>query len=687
MEEEEFICPVCGFHNRAAFRVCHGCAAPLDHGKEGLESLPRDARLDNLSAPGNGASSPASPSHPSSGARYSPPPRLPSDERLEIRHYLVLLRRWLWLVFACALLAAGIAFIASSRTTPVYRASATLLVHQAPSSGTSDYTALLTSERLARTYTQMLTGRAVMEAVINQLGLNTSPGGLASRVKVSLVRDTQLIHLSVEDTDPLRAADTANAIAQVFIAQNQELQQDRYSDSLASMRQQIDELSTLIEESQIGLDSLNAESDGNPQGKTEIARLETILAGYRNTYMMLLQNYEQMRLTAAQSADNLVVLEPANPPSSPVRPNTMKNTTLAGLLGAILAIGVAFFVEYLDDAIKKPDDIPQALSLDALGAIGQFDPEAGELIMLNQPLSPISEAFRVLRTNIRFSNVDRNIRTLLVTSPSPTDGKTVTVANLAVAMAQAGLRVAAVDADLRRPRLHKLFDLYPHGGLTASLLEDRLDGNLQHTQVEGLWLLPAGELPPNPAEILGSQRMQEMLKELADRVDVVLIDSSPVLPVADAAILSPIVDGVLLVVEAGQTRRQTARQAVESLQQVGGNLIGVVLNAMPRRGGGYYYYRYYYNRYYGGDNGNQRRKRRQRTPSRRRTSTSSHQRASARQRRNSAEAPSRRVSPEPERTLSPSDRSSSLSSSPEPSTWGDWVLDEESWVEGSTECR
>jgi len=532
------------------------------------------------------------------------------DDELDLRQYFLVMRRWLWLIVGCTLLAAISAFVVSSRMTPVYSASATLLVYQAPTAGTSDYTAILTSERLARTYTQMLSGRPVLEEVIAQLGLEKTPDELVKKVEVELVRDTQLIRLSVEDTNPVQAAQTTNAIADAFIAQNQALQDERYADSLASMQGQIDELSGLIEETRAAIDGLGTpETD---QEQEELTRLETILTGYRNTRLTLLQSYENKRLTAAQSSDNVIVFETAQVPKKPIRPRTMMNTALAGVVGAMLAVGAAFLVEYLDDTIKTPDDVSHALSLGTLGAIGQLTEEEDELVTATQPLSHVSEAFRVLRTNIRFSSVDRPLRTILVTSPGPLEGKSTTVANLAVAMAQAGFKVVAVDGDLRRPRLHKLFDLHPREGLTGSLLGGNTEGRLQPAQVEGLTVLPAGKLPPNPAEMLGSQRMQELLDELAQQVDVVLIDSPPVLPVTDAAVLAQRVDGVLLVVRAGETRREMARQAVESLRQVGANPIGVVLNNVGGRRGGYYYY---YHDYYGdGDKSKKQKRRRQKGP-------------------------------------------------------------------------
>jgi non-specific protein-tyrosine kinase len=576
----------------------------------------------------------------------------------------------MWLIILCTILAAGTSFLVSSNMTPVYSSTAQMLVHQAPTSTTSDYTALLTSERLARTYAQMVTGRSVMEQVIAQLELADSPDGLASRVSVELVRDTQLINLSAEDTNPALAAQIANTTAEVFIAQNQALQEERYAESLASMQEQIDSLSALIEETQADIDALGEPEEAQEQ--PERSRLDTILAGYRNTYSTLVQNYEQMRLTAMQSTDNVVILQEATVRSSPIRPRISMNTALAGVVGAMLAVGAAFLIEYLDDTVKTPDDIVQVAGLETLGIVNRMPQDDGELVTLNEPLSPVSEAFRVLRTNIRFSSVDRQIRTLLVTSPGPLEGKSLTVANLAVTMAQAGLKVVVVDADLRRPRQHRIFDIHPRGGLAQSLLEGLANGRLQTVGGTSLAVLPVGERPPNPVELLGSQRMQDLLAQLLQQVDMVLIDTPPMLPVADAAVLAPHIDGVLLVVHAGKTRRQALRQAVEGLRQVGANLIGVSLNSVPRRGGGYYYNYAYYDRYYGEgeQDGKRRRRKKSRRSSRRRSRRErpTRRRFSLFRRRPSPSIPS----PAPRAVGTPAYS---------PSRWGKWVAEEDAWRE------
>jgi len=302
---------------------------------------------------------------------------------------------------------------------------------------------------------------------------------------------------------------------------------------------------------------------------------------------------------------------------------------LAAAIGLLLAVGGAFLIEYLDDTVKSPEDVTRVADLPVLGTIGRIGgvlyPD--KLITVEEPRSPVAEAYRVLRTNIQFSSIDRTARTLMVTSPNPTEGKSVTLANLAVAMAQAGYKVVAVDTDLRRPVLHKVFRMSNNHGLTNAILdhdsesvthpmpgnggdpvtfdlsteengEDRrawerpVMDHVKSTDVPNLWLLPSGAVPPNPAELLGSTRLREIVKELA-WADIVMFDSPPVLAVTDAAVLGVRVDGVLVVYESGSTRREDAKRAVNELERVGAKVLGVVMNGVPRSRDGYYY-RYYY---------------------------------------------------------------------------------------------
>lgn len=534
-------------------------------------------------------------------------------EEVELRRYWWILRKWLLLVLLLPIVCGAVAYVISIRSTPVYSASATLLVYRTPSGDITDYNAIVTSERLARTYSTMIPRRPVLEAVIQRMGLNESPASLAKRMRVNLIQDTQLIQLDVEDADPQRAADIANAIAEEFIRQNSALQEARFAESLENIKAQISELSGLMEQTQRQLEALKAA--GSPSDQAEVARLEGILAGYRNTYSELVQTYEKMRLSAAQTMDSVTLFEPAQPPSAPVRPKPLNTAAVAATAGLVAAIALAFLVEYLDDTVKTPDEVRDSLGLGTLGAIPAMNENGNELIVIDDPSSPIMEAFRKVRTNLWFASVDHPLRTILVTSPSPVEGKSFISANLAAAIAQSGKRVILVDADLRRPRLHRLFKIRPESGLTQSLLDGNLQHHLLESPVENLLLLPAGPLPPNPTELLASQRMADALDELGRLADVVVVDTVPVLPLADALVLAPKADGVVLVMEAGKTRRAAARQAVESLAHAGANLVGAVLNKTPGRGSGYYYYYYYYyyydDTYYNG-NGKGRKERRRR---------------------------------------------------------------------------
>ena len=212
------------------------------------------------------------------------------------------------------------------------------------------------------------------------------------------------------------------------------------------------------------------------------------------------------------------------------------------------------------------------------------------LITLTDPRSPISEAYRTLRTNLSFSSLDEPIRTLVVTSPAPDEGKSTTVANLAVTMAQGGRKTILVDCDLRRPSLHTLFDCQAEPGLTDLLLEEDGKPALQQTQVEGLQLLASGPLPPNPADLLGSQKIDKIIASLAGAADVVLFDAPPVIAVTDAAVLGAKVDGVLLVIGAGKTRREHAERAKEMLERANVRIVGAALTNAPKDSsiGGYY---------------------------------------------------------------------------------------------------
>ncbi len=214
------------------------------------------------------------------------------------------------------------------------------------------------------------------------------------------------------------------------------------------------------------------------------------------------------------------------------------------------------------------------------------------LITISNPRSPIAEAYRALRTNLEFSNLDKSLRALLVTSAGAEEGKSTTLANLAVTIAQSGKRVILVDADLRRPTQHQIFELKNNAGLTDMARDDALLAAppLQDSGVPNLQILTSGQLPPNPAEILGSKRMSEILVALLERADLILFDAPPVLAVTDAVVLSAKMDGVLLVVSAGKTKRENAKKARAQLEKINARILGAVVNNVKAEKGASYYY-------------------------------------------------------------------------------------------------
>jgi receptor protein-tyrosine kinase len=292
------------------------------------------------------------------------------------------------------------------------------------------------------------------------------------------------------------------------------------------------------------------------------------------------------------------IVEAATTPTAPIKPNVKINTLLAAFVGLLLAGGIALVIEYLDDTVKSPEDL-EASGLPSLGGVARFHGlknPADNLIAGSLSRRHFAEAYRVLRTNIQFSTIDRPGQTLLVTSANPREGKSTTAANLALVMAQAGKKVVLVDSDLRRPSIHRFFGLNNEQGLTNLLLapQPTLNGYAQRTRFENLTVVPSGPLPPNPSELLASRRLDAVLDALRSQADVVIIDSPPTLPVADASILASKVDGTMLVVDASKTRMQALRRTREALERSKTHLLGVVLNKVKRRGGGGYYYYYHY---------------------------------------------------------------------------------------------
>ena len=357
------------------------------------------------------------------------------------------------------------------------------------------------------------------------------------------------------------------------------------------------------------------ETGGSGNQNLRLNQLQTTLALYQQIYSNLLNNYENVRLARLRSTPNVVQLEQARVPTAPIQPQPARNALLGAAAGLLIMGAIAFLIEYLDDTLKTPEDVNRALGLPVIGLIGKMSPakdKALRVYVADNPRSPIAEAFRTLRTNLEFAAVDQPLQTILVSSSAPGEGKTTVALNLAAAMAQGEKQVVLVDADLRRPAVHRFLKVTNRAGLTDILRSRQRDLSPALRWGEPpVAIITSGALPPNPAELLGSEKMLGLLDELKHRHDLVILDGPPFV-VADPVVLSARVDGVLLVVQPGQTKIEAAQAMLEQLQRSGARVLGVVLNGIsPNRA--HYYGKYrYYSEYYtaqsyghatGGENG------------------------------------------------------------------------------------
>jgi succinoglycan biosynthesis transport protein ExoP len=519
-----------------------------------------------------------------------------ADSTFDIREYFYLLWSWAWLIVLVGVLAGATAYFVSRRTTPIYEASTWLLVSAPSTISGVDPTALVGSQSMSSTYAKMLMNRPVLQGVIDQLKLQTTPEELKKSISVNVVTDTELLTITVVDPDPSRAADIANAMASVFAARIRDLQSQRYAASREGLSAQVNDMQQQIS-------AISSQID-QTYDSTALQQLQTRLTQYRTIYAQLVSSYEQVRLSEEQTSTNVVVSEPATVNTVPVRPRTALNTVLALLGGMLLAVGAVYAAETLDDTIKNPEEIRRKYGLPILGMIAWHEDAPGKPITLAEPRSPTAEAFRSLRTNITYAAVDRPLRRILVTSPTPQDGKTTVACNLAVVLSQNEKRVVLLDADLRRPQVQQKFGLQNRLGLSDLFLGplDNLNGVVHAITDHELGVITSGPLPPNPAELLTSNRMGKILDFLNQGFELIVIDTPPLLAVTDAAALAPAMDGVILVAKPGTTKLGAFKYAVEQLRAVEGRVLGVVLNEMKpsSRKYGYYYNRYYskYSHYY-----------------------------------------------------------------------------------------
>ncbi len=525
---------------------------------------------------------------------------------MELRQYLALFRKWAWLILLATAVGAILGYYHSRTIPPTYRSSTTLLVGRVLDNPNPSANQVQTASNVAEAYAQLATQPPILQATADAIHWPESWQTLFFRVSATTA-GSQLLRIDVTDSSPERAKTIADALAQQLITQGPiSAQQKQAEAQSAFLTTQLAQLTQQIDTNQKTLNNLTHQAalENDP---LKLADLNTRITALQTKVDTWQQNYANLS-TLLENASSLflTILVPAQVPTTPISPNIPQNIVFGAIAGLVLAVGGAFLIEYfndtlddtLDDTVKNAGDVQRVLDLSTLGSItriADIHQPADHLVTAKHPRSPTAEAYRILRTNLHSKGLENPSGALLITSAGPSEGKTTTAANLAVVMAQAGKRVILMDADLRRPSLHQFFGLPNEVGLSTLMLEDvsLLDRVIQSTAIEGLRVITSGPLPPNPAEVLDSKPMDDIMNTLRKQVDMLILDSPPILAVADASILGSRCSGAVLVIDAGRTHNQVCRRGLETLAQTGVQVYGVVLNKLAlRRASGYYYYYY-----------------------------------------------------------------------------------------------
>lgn len=521
---------------------------------------------------------------------------------IDFKEYIAPLRKWWWMILATTFVAAVASFFATRQQVPVYRSYTRLAIGNYLESTDVSNNDFSTTRQLATAYVEIANQPGFSRDAAQALGLEKLP----KDIDIRQVNDTNFVDITVTDTDPIRSmAVTAELARQLSLRTpaGQDSGDNEFVNKLLTDYQaKIEDTQSQIDAKQIEIGELISARDISV-ATNELSTLESNLQS-------LTQNYTDLLSLTQQGATNSVqVVDPATEGTLVNANNIISIITAAGI-GFVLSASAAYLLEYLDDTVKTPEQVMKLSKLPTLAGIAYIDsPEENKLITISEPRSPTSEAYRVLRTAIQFSVVDKKNSILLMTSGVPSEGKSTTAGNLAIVLAQAGNNVLLIDGDLRRPSQHSIFNLPNKRGVTSLLLKLNTDDSeievrnlvedtVQPTEVEGLQILTCGPIPPNPSELLGSTKMHRLLEVLEKQYDFVIIDSPPVLSVTDAVVLGAIAGSTLVVVRADKSRKDELKQVVERLDDVNAKVAGVVLNSLKSGSEGHDFYYYYKDSYY-----------------------------------------------------------------------------------------
>ena len=514
---------------------------------------------------------------------------------MELRKYFGIVLKWWWLILLAVLLATSASYYASNKTTPLYRTKTTLMVGKIMQNPDPSSETIYTGQQLANTYVQMVTREQVLKATVESLGWDIPWEQLTKQITANVVPQTQLIEIYATNSDPLIAKVLADTAAQQLIHLSPSGANQVSQDQLAFIQVQLADLQEKINVGKQNVTNLNVELDAANSARQiqdlqdQINVQETKLSNWQATYAELLKTIEGGDVNA------LNIVEEATTPTVPFTPNTRMNVLLAAAVGIVLAVGGIFLIEYFDDTLQAFEDTERLVNLPTLGKIGRINTNNKEnkLVVLESPASPVVDSFRMLRMNIQSISNWQPLRTILFTSAEPSVGKSVTISNLAVVMAQFGDRVILVEGDLRKPSIHNLFGITNANGLKDLIVKSDMTVSscLRETKTENLKILTCGLAQISSVEALGSERMKIIIKELSTQADVILFDSPPALMFSDPYLLGKLVNGVIIVSKVGTTRKELLKRAINDLRTAGINLAGIVIQ--HRKGNDAYGYRYY----------------------------------------------------------------------------------------------
>lgn len=509
--------------------------------------------------------------------------------RPDLQEALTVIGQRKWSIAAVTLIVVGLALSISAQQVPVYESTSGVLVRSVdfdPSSSTASAPNLATEVNLAES-------TAVAEVAAELLGGDLSLSKLVAGLTVDFPPETEILTFAYQDSDPAVAQKRAQTFAEAYLEYRRRTITNALSSSAQSLK---DEIKVLVEREHSLERQLEAISDTDPRRSSLEAQLSLVQG------VLLQTQLDQLSLQGRVNVGSIV--DPAVLPTSPVSPNHVANASFALIAGLALGIGLAFLRDKLSGRLRTVPEIEFMAGTGVLGTIPQIPTWNKKKIPLvvtrSDWRSPAAEAYRILRTNLLSLAANQDVRSVLVSSPRPGEGKTATVANLGFVLAGAGKRVILVSADLRRPRLDQFFDLHSRMGLTDVLMgkTDNLEQALFPVQptagasgTEWLKVMPSGSSIEDPAELLSRGAMQTLLKDLEQRADLVLIDTPPLLPVTDALVIAPMVSGALIVLGPRSVTSGVISSVRQQLAKVGANTLGLVLNGQePSTMSAYYGY-------------------------------------------------------------------------------------------------